>query len=511
MPPTNASSSSTITSFSWWQCIIRPWASSSHWIFVPLHQPLARGLDHAAARLEDRHRRARPDEHAHRHALRGLGQQLPDRRGRCAGRGRSRARGARSRRGRGAGRCGSPRPSRAARSRRRSAPPARCPRAAATRGLRPQALGRRRDAPPAARGGAAGAGGGGSSRARCRRRRRRRSGRQLGRPCRIAVPASLIDRHGLRSAPPRSASPPSVSRCPCSRTIFDPAGMQERLSALETEMGAAGFWDDPDAAAKVGAEHTRTQRRLDDLHEAAVRRRGPRRARRARRRGPGASPAEFEEAIASVETRLQAAEEQRLFTGDYDAGDALVTVNAGAGGTDAQDWAEMVLRMEMRWAERRGFKVELLEASAGEEAGIKSATFRVVRRQRLRALLGREGRAPARAAVAVRLRQPPPDVVRGRRGRAGGRGGGRRRDRGRRPAGRHLPRVRRRRPARQQDRLRRAHHPPADRDRRPVPERALAVGQPRDRDGDAARQADRAPGGASARRRSPRSAARRWT
>ena len=54
-----------------------------------------------------------------------------------------------------------------------------------------------------------------------------------------------------------------------------------------------------------------------------------------------------------------------------------MTVNAGAGGTDAQDWAEMVLRMEMRWAERRGFKVDLLEVSAGEEAGIKSATFRV--------------------------------------------------------------------------------------------------------------------------------------
>ncbi len=59
----------------------------------------------------------------------------------------------------------------------------------------------------------------------------------------------------------------------------------------------------------------------------------------------------------------------------YDAGDALVTVNAGAGGTDAQDWAEMVLRMEMRWAEKRGFDVELLGASSGEEAGVKSATF----------------------------------------------------------------------------------------------------------------------------------------
>jgi peptide chain release factor 2 len=87
--------------------------------------------------------------------------------------------------------------------------------------------------------------------------------------------------------------------------------------------------------------------------------------------------AEFEEQLASVEQRLAALEEQRLFSGPYDAGDALVTVNAGAGGTDAQDWAEIVLRMLMRWAEARGFQVELLEASAGEEAGVKSATFRV--------------------------------------------------------------------------------------------------------------------------------------
>src|SRR2546425_2536930 len=86
--------------------------------------------------------------------------------------------------------------------------------------------------------------------------------------------------------------------------------------------------------------------------------------------------AEVDEQIASVEARLAALEEQRLFSGPYDSGDALVSVNAGAGGTDAQDWAEMVLRMEMRWAERRDFGVELLEVSPGEEAGIKSATFR---------------------------------------------------------------------------------------------------------------------------------------
>jgi peptide chain release factor 2 len=87
--------------------------------------------------------------------------------------------------------------------------------------------------------------------------------------------------------------------------------------------------------------------------------------------------AELEDQVTAVQERLAALEEERLFAGRYDAGDALVTVNAGAGGTDAQDWAEMVLRMEMRWAEKRGFDVELLEASPGEEAGIKSATFRV--------------------------------------------------------------------------------------------------------------------------------------
>ncbi len=87
--------------------------------------------------------------------------------------------------------------------------------------------------------------------------------------------------------------------------------------------------------------------------------------------------AELEQMLPTVEQRLEELELERLFSGRYDAGDALVTVNAGAGGTDAQDWAEMVLRMEMRWAEKRGFKAELLEASPGEEAGIKSATFRV--------------------------------------------------------------------------------------------------------------------------------------
>jgi peptide chain release factor 2 len=141
-------------------------------------------------------------------------------------------------------------------------------------------------------------------------------------------------------------------------------------------MGAAGFWDDQERAAKVSAEHARASRKLgvfrrlesdvEDLEPLAE----------LAEEDPGIA-SELEEQIAGVQARLDELEEERLFAGRYDAGDALVTVNAGAGGTDAQDWAEMVLRMEMRWAEKRGFGVELLEASPGEEAGIKSATFRV--------------------------------------------------------------------------------------------------------------------------------------
>jgi peptide chain release factor 2 len=165
-----------------------------------------------------------------------------------------------------------------------------------------------------------------------------------------------------------------VSSCSCSRTIFDPASLSERLATLEAEMAGEDFWQDSDRAAAVTAEHSRLQRRLDGFSE--LRRDADDLGALAEMALEEPSlAAELDEQIASVEARLAALEEQRLFSGAHDAGDALVSVNAGAGGTDAQDWAEMVLRMEMRWAERRGFDVRLLELSPGEEAGIKSATF----------------------------------------------------------------------------------------------------------------------------------------
>src|SRR5215204_4890499 len=139
-------------------------------------------------------------------------------------------------------------------------------------------------------------------------------------------------------------------------------------------MQRPGFWDDQAKAAEISAQHARAQKRLqgfrsltsdvEDLGELAE------------------LAAEDEEMakeltaqLSSVERRLAELEEERLFSGRFDAGDAVVTVNAGAGGTDSQDWAEMLLRMYLRWAERRGFAVEMKEASPGEEAGLKSATF----------------------------------------------------------------------------------------------------------------------------------------
>ena len=159
----------------------------------------------------------------------------------------------------------------------------------------------------------------------------------------------------------------------------------------------------------------------------------------------------------------------------------------------------MLLRMYLRWAERRGFQVEMKEASPGEEAGLKSATF-IARGENAYGLFAAErGRSSAGAAVAVRRRAPPPhELRRGGRGAAGRRRGGGRPRRGG-PAGRHLPRLRSRRPARQQDRLRRADHPPADRDRRPVPERALADAEQGHRDAPAARPPAGAPGAKAGR------------
>jgi peptide chain release factor 2 len=154
---------------------------------------------------------------------------------------------------------------------------------------------------------------------------------------------------------------------------FDPDALAERAAELEKQMGEPGFWDDQQRAAGISTEHSRVTRRLE-------------RYERLRREYEDAKEllamdgdmaAEISSSLEPLRSELERLQEDALFTGEYDAGDAVVTVHSGTGGTDAQDWDEIMLRMYLRWAADRGFQTELLEASPGEEAGLKSATFTV--------------------------------------------------------------------------------------------------------------------------------------
>jgi peptide chain release factor 2 len=154
---------------------------------------------------------------------------------------------------------------------------------------------------------------------------------------------------------------------------FDPDGLRRRVAELEEELGAPGFWDDQQHAARVSAEHARLQKKLEN-YERLVQEYEDARELYAI---DGDLGAEISEQLEPLKRQLQRLQEDALFTGEYDGGDAVVTIHAGTGGTDAQDWAEILLRMYLRWASDRGFQVELVEASPGEEAGLKSATFTV--------------------------------------------------------------------------------------------------------------------------------------
>jgi len=156
-------------------------------------------------------------------------------------------------------------------------------------------------------------------------------------------------------------------------STFDPATLTARQAELEAAMGAPGFWDDQQLAARISTEHSRVTRRLDRYRrlDGEVEE-----ARELFELDPSLED-ELRAQLAPVFAELSRLQEDALFDGKYDGGDAVVSINAGTGGTDAQDWAEMLLRMYLRWSSDRGFQTELVEASPGEEAGLKSATMTV--------------------------------------------------------------------------------------------------------------------------------------
>ena len=138
-------------------------------------------------------------------------------------------------------------------------------------------------------------------------------------------------------------------------------------------MGEPGFWDDQERAAQISTEHSRVTRKLERYQQLT------RDFEDAQElfSMDGGMEEEIATSIEPLRRELALLQEDALFSGEYDAGDAVVTLQSDVGGTDAQDFTEMLLRMYQRWADDRGFKSEVIEASPGEEAGLKSATFTV--------------------------------------------------------------------------------------------------------------------------------------
>ncbi len=160
--------------------------------------------------------------------------------------------------------------------------------------------------------------------------------------------------------------------------LFDIDSLREDIQEMESQIAASGFWDDNDRAQKVLRERTvmektlsswdRLNRQVDDIRVLIEL----------------GSEAEDEATLAEVhglndelEKGVSHAEFQKMLSGPHDASSCFVSINSGAGGTESQDWAEMLLRMYLRYCERKGWKTDITDYQAGDEAGVKGVTFSV--------------------------------------------------------------------------------------------------------------------------------------
>ncbi|WP_043620544.1 peptide chain release factor 2 [Nonomuraea candida] len=160
--------------------------------------------------------------------------------------------------------------------------------------------------------------------------------------------------------------------------VLDLDALRKQIEELEQQVAAPDLWDDPEQAQKVTSKLSHLQGelkrvegvagRLDDLtvlYELAA------------EEDDDDTRVEADKELESLKSDIGALEVRTLLSGEYDAREALVTINSQAGGVDAADWAEMLLRMYLRWAERKGYATEVYDTSYAEEAGIKSATFTI--------------------------------------------------------------------------------------------------------------------------------------
>jgi len=163
---------------------------------------------------------------------------------------------------------------------------------------------------------------------------------------------------------------------PICGAIFEVARPQEELTRLEARAASPDFWKDQAEAQKVQQRRKGLEQDRDLI--ASLRKKSDDLAVLVEWSEAGeAVDAEFSQALESLDQEVQAGEIKKMLGGPHDQKNAIVTIHPGAGGTESQDWAEMLLRMYLRWTERRGFKRELIDYQPGDEAGLKSATLTI--------------------------------------------------------------------------------------------------------------------------------------
>lgn len=158
--------------------------------------------------------------------------------------------------------------------------------------------------------------------------------------------------------------------------VFDIPSKAERAAELEAETGRSDFWNDQQVAQKKMQELS-TLRAQVDQWEGLYRRATDALELYQMAEDDPALLTELEQEASALEEEYQQGEFSLALSGPHDSGPAIISIHAGAGGTEAQDWAQMLLRMYLRWAEKRGFKTTITDMTEGEEAGIKSVTVEI--------------------------------------------------------------------------------------------------------------------------------------
>ncbi|MCL6643532.1 MAG: peptide chain release factor 2 [Dehalococcoidia bacterium] len=169
----------------------------------------------------------------------------------------------------------------------------------------------------------------------------------------------------------RSAGRPK----PCG-AIFDPATKKSQLARIEEQIASPDFWNQPEKSQKLLQERKRLEEALERDSQIARMTSDLETLLELYREGEPVQE-DIETEMRRLREQLAQLESEMLLSGENDRRNAIVTIHPGAGGLESQDWAEMLLRMYLRWAERKGFETEILDLTEGEEAGIKSATVEV--------------------------------------------------------------------------------------------------------------------------------------